>query len=97
MLLGLMNSVNIQSHHGSSSLPGHCNSFQFDCYTQTKTRRIGVLLLMGGGQFNEKLHSQLTKRVEIFIKRVALAKQGDNAVGSVHPSVRPCVCLCSHA
>ncbi len=32
--------------------------------------------------------------VRIFIDRVALAKQGNNALGSVHLSVRPYVCLC---
>ncbi len=31
--------------------------------------------------------------IVLFIDREALAKQGDNALGSVRPSVRPCVCF----
>ncbi len=32
----------------------------------------------------------------VIIDRVALAKQGDNALGSVRPSVRPFACQRSH-
>ncbi len=31
---------------------------------------------------------------KIIIDRIALAKQGDNGIGSVRPSVRPSVCVC---
>ncbi len=32
--------------------------------------------------------------LQIIIDRVALAKQGDNGIGSVRPSVCVCVCVC---